>query len=131
MAAELFGSADGVPFNKRFFPGGANSVRGYQQGEASPVDAHGNQLGAESALIGNVELEKALTRSWSVVAFLDTVGNAQDMADYPVDEVLSSAGAGLRWNTPVGPVRLEYGHNLNRRPTDPSGTLHLSIGFPF
>lgn len=131
VAAELFGSGDGVPFNKRFFPGGANSVRGYQQGEASPVDADGNQLGAESALIGNVELEKALTRSWSVVAFLDTVGNAQDMGDYPFDEVLSSAGAGLRWNTPVGPVRLEYGHNLNRRPTDPSGTLHVSIGFPF
>lgn len=131
VATEWFGSADGVPFNKRFFPGGANSVRGYQQGEASPVDADGNQLGAESSLIGNVEIEKPLTRAWSVVAFLDAVGNAQDMADYPVDEVLSSAGAGVRWNTPVGPVRLEYGYNLNRRPTDPSGTLHLSIGFPF
>ncbi|HZL43220.1 MAG TPA: BamA/TamA family outer membrane protein [Verrucomicrobiae bacterium] len=40
-------------------------------------------------------------------------------------------GGGLRWRTIVGPVRLEYGYNLSRRPGDPSGTLHFSLGFPF
>ena len=52
------------------------------------------------------------------------------MDDYPAGEFLPSVGAGLRWNTPVVPVRLEYGYNLSRRPTDPAGTLHLSVGFP-
>ncbi|HVR36150.1 MAG TPA: BamA/TamA family outer membrane protein, partial [Methylomirabilota bacterium] len=41
------------------------------------------------------------------------------------------AGGGVRWKTIIGPARLEYGHNLNPRRHDPSGTLHFSIGFPF
>jgi outer membrane translocation and assembly module TamA len=131
VVTDFSGADDEVPFNKRFFPGGANSVRGYQHGEASPVDARGNQLGAASSIVGNLELEKALTRAWSVVGFLDGVANAQDMDQFPGDEFLASVGAGVRWNTPVGPVRLEYGYNLNPRAHDPPGTLHVSVGFPF
>jgi len=124
-------SANNLPFNKRFFPGGENSVRGYQRGEASPLDADGQQIGAEVYLQGNLELEQYLTESWSLVAFLDTVGIAERRADYPADEWLWSVGGGLRWNSIIGPVRVEYGHNLTPRPGDPKGTLHLSIGFPF
>jgi outer membrane translocation and assembly module TamA len=40
-------------------------------------------------------------------------------------------GGGLRWRTIIGPVRLEYGYNLNPRPKDPTGTLQVSLGFPF
>jgi outer membrane protein assembly complex protein YaeT len=120
-----------LPFNKRFFPGGENSVRGYQQGEASPLDADGNVLGAETYLQANLEFEQALTPAWSVVAFVDGVGMARRTGDSPLDETLYSAGGGLRWKTIIGPARLEYGHNLNPRRHDPSGTLHFSIGFPF
>ena len=59
------------------------------------------------------------------------VGFAQEVKNYPVAEALYSVGAGLRWKTIIGPVRLEYGYNLNRREHDPIGTLHFSIGFPF
>jgi outer membrane protein insertion porin family len=124
-------SANNLPFNKRFFPGGENSVRGYQRGEASPLDADGRQLGAEVYLQGNLELEQYLTERWALVAFVDTVGIAERRADYPAAEWLWSAGGGLRWNSIIGPVRIEYGHNLTPRPGDPKGTLHLSIGFPF
>jgi outer membrane protein assembly factor BamA len=120
-----------LPFNKRFFPGGENSVRGYQQGEASPLDDTGHQLGAETYTQANFEFEQLLTQLWSVVGFFDAVGIAQSRSDYPWDEGLYSAGGGIRWRTIIGPVRLEYGHNLNRRRHDPTGTLHLSIGFPF
>lgn len=125
------GADEELPFNKRFFPGGENSIRGFQQGEASPVDATGNQLGAETFTQANLEFEQLLTRSWSVVAFFDAVGFAQERGNYPWDEELYSVGGGLRWRTFIGPVRLEYGHNLNPRRGDPAGTLHLSIGFPF
>jgi len=125
------GPPEDLPFNKRFFPGGENSVRGYQEGEASPVDADGNQLGAETYTLGNIEFEQLLTRSFSLVAFFDAVGMAQDRANYPWDEGLYSVGGGIAWRTMIGPVRLEYGHNLNPRPHDPDGTLHFSIGFPF
>jgi len=127
----LGGSSEDLPFNKRFMPGGENSVRGYRQGEASPKDEQGHLVGAETFLEGHIEFEQALTRSWSVVGFLDTVCFAKDLANYPGDTVLYSVGLGIRWRTLLGPVRLEYGHNLNPRPGDPSGTLHFSIGFPF
>lgn len=125
------GTDEELPFNKRYFPGGANSVRGYVEGEASPLDPNGQQLGAETYTLINLELEQLLTRTWSVVGFLDTVGFAQDRSDYPWDQVLSSVGGGINWRSLIGPVRLEYGYNLNRRRLDPVGTLHFSVGFPF
>jgi outer membrane translocation and assembly module TamA len=76
-------------------------------------------------------LEQLLTKSWSIVAFFDALGEAQSRNDYPWDQRLYSAGGGLCWRTPIGPVRLEYGYNLNPRPHDPMGTLHFSVGFPF
>jgi outer membrane protein assembly complex protein YaeT len=120
-----------LPFNKRFFPGGDGSIRGYQEGEASPLNAEGKIVGAESYLGANLEIEQALTPTWSLVGFVDAMGVARDIGDYPFSELLFSAGAGLRWNTLIGPVRLEYGYNLHRRRHDPAGTLHISVGFPF
>jgi len=130
-AALTLGSTSDLPFNKRFFPGGEDSVRGFQQGQAGCRDAQGKIIGARSYVLGNVELEQMLTPTWSVVGFVDGVGTAADISDYPANEGLYAAGAGVRFQTLVGPVRLEYGRVLNPRPLDPSGTLHLSIGFPF
>jgi outer membrane protein insertion porin family len=120
-----------LPFNRRFFPGGENSVRGYQQGEAAPRDAGGRVVGAESYMSGNVEFEQGLTRSLAMVFFFDAVGFAESIDNYPFNSGLYSVGAGFRWKTLIGPARLEYGYNLNRRPYDPVGTIHFSIGFPF
>ena len=125
------GTSRDLPFNKRFFPGGENSVRGYQYGEAAPRNADGQIVGAETYLQGNAEFEQFLTQTISVVVFLDGVGFAEHRANYPFNEALYSVGGGLRWKTIIGPVRLEYGYNLNPRPFDPSGTIHFSFGFPF
>ncbi len=127
-----FGSVEhNLPFNRRFFPGGQNSIRGYTEGEASPINAAGQILGAETYTLGTVELEQALTPKFSFVLFSDNLGMAHRMESYPWDTGLFTIGAGLRWRTIIGPVRLEYGYNLNPRPHDPSGTLQFSLGFPF
>lgn len=131
MSFTLGGSPDELPFNKRYFPGGENSVRGYQEGEASPLDENGDQLGAETYTDGSVEFEQLLTKSLSIVTFFDAVGFAESRVDYPWDEALYSVGGGIRWRTLIGPVRLEYGYNLNPREHDPVGTLHFSIGMRF
>lgn len=120
-----------LPVSVRFFPGGADSIRGYNEGEAAPRAASGEFVGAKSFLQLNVEVEQALAANWSAVVFVDALGIAARVADYPSAEELYSAGLGIRYRTPIGPVRLEYGHNLNRRTGDPSGTWHLSIGVPF
>ena len=106
-------------------------MRGYREGEASPRGADGLFLGAKTYLLVNLELEQALTGSWSVVVFGDALGAAARLAQYPFDERLYSVGIGVRYHTLIGPVRLEYGHNLNPRIGDPSGTLHFSVGLPF
>jgi outer membrane protein insertion porin family len=120
-----------LPFNRRFFPGGENSIRGYTEGEASPRNAAGQLVGAETYTLGTVEIEQALTPNWSFVVFSDSLGFAEHAENYPFDSGLYSAGGGLRWKTIIGPVRFEYGHNLNPRPHDPDGTFQFSLGFPF
>ena len=127
-----FGSpANNLPFNRRFFPGGDNSIRGYNEGEASPRDARGKLVGAETYTLGTVEFEQALTPKLSLVVFSDNLGFARRIDDYPFDYGLFSVGGGLRWRSIVGPIRLEYGRNINPRLGDPSGAIHFSIGFPF
>ena len=120
-----------LPVNVLYFPGGDGSIRGYNAGEAAPRAANGQFVGARSYVLLNVELEQALTSRWSVVVFGDALGIAARIADYPFSEDLYSVGLGVRYRTPIGPVRLEYGHNLNPRRLDPSGTVQISIGVPF
>jgi outer membrane protein assembly complex protein YaeT len=126
------GSVDqNLPFNRRFFPGGENSIRGYTEGRASPSNDQGQIVGAETYALGTVEFEQALTPRWGLVVFSDSLGMAKRIANYPFDTGLFSVGGGIRLKTVVGPIRLEYGYNLNPRPDDPSGALQFSLGFPF
>ena len=120
-----------LPVNKRFFPGGDNSIRGYQKGEAAPRGADGLFVGAKSYVLLNFELEQALTPNWSVVALMDALGSAAQLRDYPFAERLYTAGLGVRYQTLIGPIRVEYGRNLNPRIGDPHGTWQISIGYPF
>ena len=72
-----------------------------------------------------------------MVLFFDALGQATDIEDWPVDEGLFSAGMGIRWKTLIGPVRLEYAHNINRRENDPGfhfflfGKMVMARTFPF
>jgi outer membrane protein insertion porin family len=120
-----------LPVNKRFFPGGEHSYRGVQNGEGTPIDANGEFVGAKTSTLINIEIEQALTTRISGVLFVDVLGAAAELSQSPWDDVLVAAGVGLRYDTIIGPLRLEYGHNLNPRSVDPRGTLHFSIGFPF
>ncbi|HWQ92043.1 MAG TPA: BamA/TamA family outer membrane protein, partial [Clostridia bacterium] len=131
LVAAIGDRSEDLPFNRRFFPGGENSIRGFREGEASPRNDLGKFVGSETYTLGTVELELSLTPRWSLVFFSDSLGFARRLENYPFDTGLFSAGGGIRWKTIVGPVRLEYGHNLNPRAGDPSGTLHFSLGYPF
>lgn len=119
-----------IPFNERFFLGGENSLRGYREGEASPLDADGDQIGAESYALLNLELEQRIFPGFSTIVFLDSLHHARDQFSGET-QLLHSLGLGLRYQTVIGPIRLEYGHNLNPREQDADGSVHLSIGFPF
>ena len=65
--------------------------------------------------------------NWSVVLFGDALGAAAKLSDSLFDKKLYSVGLGVRYQTLIGPVRLEYGRNVNPRVGDPSGTLTPAI----
>lgn len=125
------GQENFIPTNKLFFPGGDDSIRGYQRGEAAPLDEDGFFVGARSYVLANLELEQYVSNRISVVFFYDYLLTSRQSSLSTVGDSLQSIGLGIRWDTVIGPVRLEYGHNLSPRELDPAGTFHLAIGFPF
>jgi len=124
-------ASSNVPFVERFFMGGEDTVRGYREGKASPLDDNGDEIGAQAYVLTNVELEQRLYSDLSLVVFYDGLYNSQDGFYEGGTEYLYSVGLGLNYKTVVGPVRLEYGYNPDPREHDTQGTLHLSVGFPF
>jgi len=124
-------AAANIPFNQRFFWGGENSVRGYQAGGAAPLGANGDQVGAEFYVLGNFEFEQRIWNEFSALLFCDGLADARDGFFRQSVDYLYSVGLGLRYNTVVGPMRLEYGYNPQPEPQRRRATLHFSIGFPF
>jgi len=127
-----FGGAEqDTPIGQRFFPGGENNLRGYLEGQASPRNPAGSFIGAESFSLINLQFEQRLTEELSLNLFFDSLFQAADIGDYPSTENLHSLGAGLSYRTLIGPIRLEYAHNLNPRPLDRNWAIHFAIGAPF
>ncbi|MDX9787287.1 MAG: outer membrane protein assembly factor BamA [Desulfobacterales bacterium] len=127
-----FGNTTYIPIFKRLFLGGSNTVRGYGYQELGPLDDTGTPLGGLSFLNANIELRRSLYESISGVLFLDA-GTVEEKAfDFPLDKLRYAGGAGLRYDTPIGPVRLDYGYQLNPlTEEDDRWRIHFSIGHTF
>lgn len=111
-----------LPPSKRFFAGGDNSVRGYDFEALGATDGSGDAIGGRYLVVGSVEYQRLLTDTWGVAAFYDA-GNAFN----EVNESLSTAvGVGVRWRTPIGPLRIDIASPLNE--ADSAYRLHLVLG---
>ncbi|HEU4773933.1 MAG TPA: autotransporter assembly complex family protein [Lysobacter sp.] len=114
-----------MPPSLRFFAGGDRSIRGYAWREVGPrvqgSDGKLYALGAKNVATGSIEYEHYFTRSWGAAAFVDT-GSAFDTTP----DWHTGVGAGVRWRSPVGPLRLDIGHGLND--ADSSFQIYLSVG---
>jgi outer membrane protein insertion porin family len=131
LASPLRGSADLLP-NKRFFAGGAQSMRGYQRRKLGPRDEDGKPLGGEAKLEANSEFRFKLIWRFNGVAFVD-VGQVWRKARHMRGGDLAVAiGPGLMLQTPVGPLRADLGILLTERgPRQSRTAFHLSVGQPF
>jgi translocation and assembly module TamA len=105
---------DKLPTSLRFFAGGDASVRGYAYNSIGPTDAEGVVVGGKNLLVASVEYEHRVWDGWSVAAFVDS-GDAFDGA---TPEMKTGVGLGLRWRSPVGPVRMDFASGLDRPPGD-------------
>lgn len=133
-AATIDGAA--VPFFKRYFLGGATSLRGWGRFELAPRSARVLPIGGLTRLEMTLEGEQRLTRRLDGAVFLD-LGNAWARSwTVRLAEVAAAAGAGVRASTPFGPVRVDVGYQLTPTPDlfhdGPARRrrwrLHVSIG---
>jgi len=101
---------DQLPASVRFFAGGDRSLRGYAYKSLGPEDDDGDVVGGKNLLVGSLELERRINSKWGVAAFVDS-GNAFDR--FHVDPK-TGIGLGIRWRSPVGPIRLDLAHPLDK-----------------
>jgi translocation and assembly module TamA len=115
-----------IPPSLRFFAGGDNSVRGYSYESLSPRNAKGKLRGGQQMLTASAEYQRNVTGDWWAAAFVDT-GDAFD--NWGPDGLQTGAGLGVRWISPVGPIRLDVAHPFDDDDND--WRLHFSIGPEF
>jgi translocation and assembly module TamA len=113
---------DDLPPSVRFFTGGDTSVRGYRYDSLGPANEQGEIVGGSGLLVGSVEYEHPLRGRWSFATFVDS-GNAFRSADF---RPRTGVGLGLRWQSPVGPVRIDVASPLNDR--DTRYRWHITLG---
>ncbi len=125
-----YGKSSEIPVVERFFLGGRSSVRGFSQDSLGPkVDD--TPVGGDSFIQTNVELRIYPLRNFSFVTFLDGGNVWLKDQDISLGDLRYSAGIGIRYNTPAGPVRLDYGQKIDRLPGESRGEVHFSIGHAF
>jgi outer membrane protein insertion porin family len=128
-------SGEEIPLFERFFLGGPYSIRGFRSRELSPKDPNtGEEIGGNKELIGNLEYLFPLIPeiAFKGVFFFD-IGNAWEQGAWPWDgrQLRYAAGAGVRWYSPMGPLRFEMGWNLKPGPGEPRRVMEFTIGTAF
>lgn len=111
-----------IPPSLRFFAGGDQSVRGYDYQSLSPENSDGDRVGGRYMVAGSVEYQYSIAEKWRIATFVDQ-GNSFNTLELP--SLKTGVGIGVRWVSPVGPIRLDLAHALD----DPGGIrLHFSMG---
>jgi outer membrane protein insertion porin family len=124
-----------VPIFERFFLGGPYNIRGFRSRELSPKDPNtGESIGGNKELVGNLEYLFPLVSEigFKGVVFFD-IGNAWEQGRWPWDgrQLRYACGAGVRWYSPMGPLRFEWGWNLNPGPGESKKVMEFTIGTAF
>ena len=121
-----------VPGSTRFYAGGGGSVRGYGYQMAGPLDRTGDPEGGRSVLEASVETRYRLTETIGAVVFVDGGQAFSNLAPSLNDSLLWGTGAGIRYYTPIGPVRFDVAVPLNkRRNVDDAFQIYVSLGQAF
>ncbi len=134
MVRGRFGYATGIggeelPLYERFYVGGIYTVRGLGYGEAGPQDeGTDDPIGGTEELIFNLEYIFPLLSEIRLkgVVFFDAGNSYESFKNFP--DLRYTTGAGVRWISPVGPIRLEWGYNLDKEPGEKSSRFEFAFG---
>ncbi|MDE1166631.1 MAG: autotransporter assembly complex protein TamA [Pseudomonas sp.] len=111
-----------IPPSLRFFAGGDQSVRGYDYQTLSPENSDGDRIGGRYMIAGSLEYQYSIAEKWRIATFVDQ-GNSFNNLELP--SLKTGVGIGIRWVSPVGPLRLDLAHALD---DDGGIRLHFSMG---
>jgi outer membrane protein insertion porin family len=132
--ARRVGSGEPIPINERFFLGGQGTLRGYRQDQVGVVGETligGNPTGGDGMILFNEELRLPLPYSLGLVFFFDHGNVWRKVGLVRFDQIKSSVGTGLRYRTPVGPIRVDFGYKLNRESGEEPWRVHFTLGEVF
>ena len=127
-----------LPASERFFAGGDTTIRGFaldSVGSPETITANGFPTGGNAVLIMNGELRAAVWRDLGAAVFIDGGNVFRRVTDFDASQLRGSVGFGLRYDSPIGPVRVDLGFKLDRRviagQLEKRTALHFSIGQAF
>jgi outer membrane translocation and assembly module TamA len=128
-----------VPFSKKYFLGGATSIRGWGRFEVSPLGESQLPIGGNTLFAASTEARLFLTDKLGGVLFLDAGNVWPDVEDLDLNDLRYAVGTGLRYQTPIGPIRFDVGYQLNPipgllvdgKPEERRWRMHFSIGQAF
>jgi outer membrane protein assembly complex protein YaeT len=130
-AIQPYAGTEDLPFNVRFYAGGPGSVRGFALNRLGPLDANGDPIGGNSLIEGSVELRFPIVGNLTGAVFVDFGNVFSESFTYRLDELRYAVGPGIRYNTPIGPLRLDVGFIIDRQPGEDFGRVEFSIGQAF
>jgi outer membrane protein insertion porin family len=126
--AQVLGGSSEVPIRERFFLGGRASVRGYEENEIGPRGGDGHPTGGDFLVNVSTELRFALFLGLGGAVFVDGGGLYLHDRVISLDDFRASVGPGLRYQTPIGSISLDYGFKIDRRRGESIGQVHFTIG---
>lgn len=131
LGSILSGDLSDVPPGRRLFAGGGGSVRGYAERSLGPLDENDDPTGGRSVAEIGVELRAQVYGDFGVAVFGAAGSVTEDVVPTFSDGVQTAAGLGLRYYSPLGPIRADVAVPLNPRDSDDSFQLYFSIGQAF
>jgi outer membrane protein insertion porin family len=136
-----FAGEGNLPAAERFFAGGDTTVRGFALDQlgvrhippepGDTVDANGAAIGGNALVIFNAELRVPVTGGLGVVGFVDTGNVFAHVSTIELPEMRSAVGGGIRYKSPIGPLRIDYGVKVNPLPGESRTAWFVSFGQAF
>ncbi|MDO8281375.1 MAG: outer membrane protein assembly factor BamA [Thermodesulfovibrionia bacterium] len=119
-----------LPLYERFYVGGINTVRGLSFGEAGPRNPNGERIGGNKEVIFNAEFIFPLAKEAKLngVAFFDAGRAFENNEKIYINDLRPTTGLGVRWTSPFGPIRLEWGYNIDPKPDESSSKIEFTMG---